>query len=596
MSTAEIAPHRRSPYVLREYALLADGERGALIGPRGDVAWMCAPRWDSPAVFGGLLGAPGRYEITPNERFVWGGYYEDASLIWRSRWVTETGIIECREALAWPSRSDRATLLRRIRAVTGDASVSVVLDPRAEYGAQPLRDISRDEHGRWTARSGDLWVRWSGAGDATVVDDAATGTHWRHEIRVVAGSWHDLVLEIGTGTPEEPPDPEITWRETQAAWERAVPRLEDSVAPREAAHAVAVLRGLTTPGGGMIASPTTALPERAEAGRDYDYRYVWVRDQCYAAQAAAAAGIDDLLDDAVRFLGARILADGSRLAPAYAACGGPVPEQTAIDVPGYPGGGRQVGNHVRHQFQLDAFGEILLVLAAAARHGRLDAEGRRAAEATVAAIAERWGDADAGVWELEPRRWTHSRLICAAGLRAWARAHDGGRGARAAADWSALADRIVADTAAHATHPSGRWQRAPDDPRHDGALLLPALRGAVPADDPRSLATLRSYVDELTSEGYAFRFRHDDRPLGEAEGAFLLCGFVLAMAEHQIGDEIAARHYFERGRSACGPPGLYAEEFDVVQRQLRGNLPQAFVHAAALEASVRLAGDPGASG
>jgi GH15 family glucan-1,4-alpha-glucosidase len=137
-------------------------------------------------------------------------------------------------------------------------------------------------------------------------------------------------------------------------------------------------------------------------------------------------------------------------------------------------------------------------------------------------------------------------------------------------------------------HPSGRWQRAPDDPRLDGALLLPALRGAVPPDDPRTLATLTAYVAELTDDGYAYRFRHDERPLGQAEGAFLLCGFVLALACHQQGDVVAAQRWFERNRAACGPAGLFSEEYDVQQRQLRGNLPQAFVHAVMLECAATL--------
>ena len=121
--TASAGPSDRlPPHVLREYALLADGERGAVVGPRGDIVWMCAPRWDSDAVFTALIGGPARYAVTPAGRYVWGGYYEDGSMIWRSRWVTDTGIIECREALAFPGDPHRAVLLRRIIAVDGDAA------------------------------------------------------------------------------------------------------------------------------------------------------------------------------------------------------------------------------------------------------------------------------------------------------------------------------------------------------------------------------------------------------------------------------------------------------------------------------------------
>ena len=161
-----------------------------------------------------------------------------------------------------------------------------------------------------------------------------------------------------------------------------------------------------------------------------------------------------------------------------------------------------------------------------------------------------------------------------------------GPGGEQAARWVSLADEIVSDTAAHALHPTGRWQRSPHDQRPDAALLLAAIRGAIPAADPRSIATLQAVRDELTEDGYCYRFRPDERPLGESEGAFLLCGFLMALACAQQDDHIAAARWFERNRAACGPPGLCSEEFDVHQRQLRGNLPQAFVHALLLECAV----------
>src|SRR4051812_246547 len=125
------------PHVLREYALLADGERAALVGPRGDVAWLGFPGGADPAVMAELLGGLGEYVVTPSGRHVWGGSYEPGSLIWRSRWVTETGIVECREALAFPGDPDRAVLLRRIEAVQGDAGLDIVCAPAADYGRLP---------------------------------------------------------------------------------------------------------------------------------------------------------------------------------------------------------------------------------------------------------------------------------------------------------------------------------------------------------------------------------------------------------------------------------------------------------------------------
>jgi hypothetical protein len=578
---------RFPPHALRDYALIADGERGGLIGPRGDIVWMCAPRWDCDAVFSSLIGGPGLYAITPADRFVWGGRYEEGSLIWRSRWITAGGVTECREALAFPGAPDRVTVLRQVMAGRSAARVDVVLAPSAGFGRHAFRSLRRDDASCWTGRTGELHLRWSGAVSAARVRRGGQQTRLELSLVVPPGERRDLVLEISARPlPAEPADPGRLWRATQAGWDQAVPPLEGVIAARDARQAQVVLHGLTSSAGGMVAAVTTSLPERAETGRNYDYRYAWIRDQCFAGQAAAHAGAWPVLDRAVTFVSERLHADGPKLAPAYTASGGRVPDQRRLDLPGYPGGFDLVGNWVNRQFQLDALGDSLLLLAAAGRCGRLDTGAQQAAGIAADAIGQRWQEDDAGIWEIDNQPWTHSRLTCVAGLRAAAR--DCASSSQAT-DWASLADVILADTAARAVHPTGRWQRSPADDGLDAALLLPPVRGAVPADDPRTLRTLRDVLATLTEDGYAYRFRHDERPLGDAEGAFLLCGFFVALALHQQGREVEATGWFERNRAACGAPGLYAEEYDIAERQLRGNLPQAFVHALLLECSSRLA-------
>jgi hypothetical protein len=579
----ELAPH-----VLREYALLADGERGIVVGPRGDCCWMCVPRWDSPAVFSALLGGDGVYAVSPDHpRFVWGGRYEDRSLIWRSRWVTTDGIVECREALAFPGDPHTAVVLRRIRALDGPARIRITLDLRANFGADEMRDLSNDD-GVWTGRSGPNRFRWSGAGGARRRDDGAL----RAVVEVTPGRDHDLVLEVSDQElPKDAVRPNDAWRGTEQAWVSAVPGFSGTLADPDTQTAYAVLRGLTSGGGGMVAAATMSLPERAEQGRNYDYRYCWIRDQCYAGQAVAAAGAYPLLDDAVRFVSERVLDDGPGLKPAYSVTGKPPPEEQDLDLAGYPGADVKTGNWVTDQFQLDAFGEALLLLAAAARLDRLDRTTWRAVEALVQAIGDRWREPDAGIWEIDDRRWAHSRLICAAGLRRIGQQAPSWQGA----EWQRLADLLVADADSDCLHPSGRWQRAPDDPRIDAALLMPSIRGAIPVNDPRTVATLEAVRADLGRDGFVYRFQPDERQLGDAEGAFLLCGFLMALADHQHGNDLAAVRWFERNRTACGPPGLFTEEFDVRQRQLRGNLPQAFVHALLFETAHRLADGCGPS-
>ena len=587
--TTTIAQDVLTPRVLREYALIADGERGALIAPDGSVAWLCAPGWDSPAAFSGLLGGAGRYTVTPVDPWhVWGGHYEDGTLIWRSRWVSGWRT-ECREALAMPADPHRAVLLRRIEALDGPAKVSVFLDLRGAFGRSPMTHLER--HGDvWTGRSGSLRFRWTGAGKARLVDGGLALT-----VRLAEGGNHDLVLEISDrALPDEPPDADRLWTATQEAWSQVAPDCGDLIAVADARHTYAVLRGLTSASGAMVAAATMSLPERLEAGRNYDYRYAWIRDQCYAGLALAAHGPHPMLAGAVRFVGARLMADGPEMMPGYTVSGQPIGDERPLRLRGFPGGTARAGNWVRGQLQLDAFGEALSLFAAAAKHDMLGDEEWRAAAVAADAIEKRWQEPDAGIWELDNRHWAHSRLACMSGLRAVAEAasiRSVNLGAPPeAARWSSLADTIAASLK-DCVHPSGRWQRAPDDERVDAALLNAVIRGGLGLTDPRNVATIEAVRAELAADGFVYRFRHDARPLHKAEGAFVLCGFWMALVEHASGNPVAAAHWFERNRSATGPAALYTEEYDVHQRQLRGNLPQAFVHAGMLECAVTLSRD-----
>jgi hypothetical protein len=568
------------PEPLRQYALIADGERGALCGPHGELVWMCAPRWHDPAVFSTLIGGSGAYAVTPEGRCVWGGYYEPKTLIWRNSWATDYhSTIECRDALARPASRSSLIVVRRVIATQGAARVNVRLDVRAGFGSQRMDELRRDDDGTWTARAGELYLRWVGAPEAQVRDDGSLDC----ALHLAQGEHHDLVLQLAAhpaDLDEALPADEL-WRRTVQAWSDDVPDCEDCAAPRDSRHAYAVLCGLTSVDGGMVAAATTSLPERAGAATNYDYRYAWLRDQAFTGIAVAAAGPHRVLTTAASTVADRLLAHGSQVAPAYTVDGAEVPDQTKLSLPGYPGATVECGNHVNQQWQLDVFGEALELFAAAARLDVLDDDGRRAAAIAVDAIAERWDEPDAGIWELEPQWWTHSRLACVAGLRVATEA-----GLRAdRGDAEALAARIAVACEQRSVSKRGAWQRHPGDSRIDAALLLPSIRGA---DDAHAAATLAAVRAELSEDGYTFRYAPDDGDLGEDEGAFLLCGFIRSLAELQQGDEVAAWRSFERNRAACGPPGLMAEEFDVRQRQLRGNVPQAFVHALLLEASVRL--------
>ncbi|MFD5417188.1 glycoside hydrolase family 15 protein [Streptomyces sp. NPDC127069] len=573
---------RHVPRPLRDYALLADGERGALTGPEGDVVWLCVPGWDGPAVFSELIGGAGAFTVRPESSWkVSGGAYDEGSLIWTARWTMPDAVVECREALAAPAQPHRVVLLRRLRAVTGAARMAVRLAVHGEYGSAPAPVLRQAGEGLWEGSRGPLRVRLSGLAEARAAPDGELSAL----VRIARGGVCDLVLEVGDGPLGEPVEAESAWRRTEGFWAGAVPSCEGLTASRDVRQAYAVLTGLTSPRtGAMVAAATTSLPERADADRDYDYRYAWLRDQCYAGQAVAVHGPHPLTDAAVRVATERVLADGPGLRPAYRTDGSPVPAEQRLPLCGYPGAADRVGNRAGSQFQLDTFGEVLELLAVAARDDRLPEDGVRAAAVAGKALEEYWDRPDAGMWELEPAWWTHSRLAAVTGLRAAAREIGGPDADR----WSALAETILRAARRRCLHSSGRWQRSATDTGPDAALLRPLASPYWPGPRTVAAATREAVARELAEDGFLYRFRQGDGPLGELEGAFLMGGFQMASACLADGRPAEAGRWFERTRTAVGQAGLFAEEYDVRNRQLRGNLPQAFVHALLLESAVRL--------
>ena len=300
----------------------------------------------------------------------------------------------------------------------------------------------------------------------------------------------------------------------------------------------------------MVAAATTSLPERAEAGRNYDYRYVWIRDQCYAGQAVAAAGPHPLLDDAVRFVAARLLEHGDRPGPRlHHHRRTPCPTSATSDLPGYPGGPDIIGNWVNQQFQLDAFGEALLLFAAAAGHDRLDTdalEGRRSRRRRHHPPLDRTRRRHLGDRQpaLDPQPADRRRRAARHRRRPPTPRPTPPTGS----PWPTTSSPTPPRTPCT---PPDTGNAPPTTRPWTPRCCCPALRGAVPADDPRTTATLHAYLRDLTRDGYAYRFRHDDRPLADAEGSFLLCGFLVALSLHQQG---TSRSRPEPGTNAPAPP------------------------------------------
>ena len=308
MSTSP-PPEFAHPHVLREYALLADGERGAVIGPRGEISFMCFPGWDGDGLFASMIGGDGVYAVTPTGRFVWAATTSPRALSGATAgFPTTTQSPSVVRRSRSPRTRDRAVILRRICALKGPAHMRVMLDLRHDFGRRGGHARHQDDGSLGDQRR-QTCARWFGAENAS--------PRRRHD-----GTLLEFELKLEARRPARPGAGDRSGRRERSSrsrpglvrdgshWREHVPKFEQTVAPRDARHAYSVLLGMTSVSGGMVAAATTSLPERAEEGRNYDYRYVWIRDQCYAGQAVARAGAHPLMDGAVRFVAQRLLADG----------------------------------------------------------------------------------------------------------------------------------------------------------------------------------------------------------------------------------------------------------------------------------------------
>ena len=548
---------RSSPKALRDYAFIADGRRGALIDCDGRLAWMCFPRWSDPAVVAGLLGAGGEYRVSPEGRCVPGGLYEDGTLIWHSRWVTEDGFRTPARPWSYPGEADRAIVLRRVTAVDAPCRVLVGLELAGDYGREPLS--------RWH-RQGDRWVSGDGNDRGPMVGGAATrsSTH--------VGGAETLVLRttlaagampgprsrghVGFVRSSRPSRPRRMLEPHRGDLATMLfPPAPTMPAGADVRRSFAVLRGMTGPEGATVAAATTSLPERSEAGRNYDYRYCWVRDICYIGHAGAAVE-GERLSSTTPSAGWRrdCWPMAATLSPAYLPEGEPIPDEKPLDLPGYPGASTSSGTASEPSSNSTLFGEALLLLATAAARDRLDVDGGEPRSSPSPPSSECWNEPDAGSGRPSRRGWTHSRLICVAGLRAIGGTDVPDAAGRPSA--VTLADHLLSETDRTSLHPSGRWQRAPDDDRVDASLLLAEIRGALAADDPRSRATRRADRRRAGRRRLPLPLRGIRgtlwaRPKGPSSSA--TSGWRWPVPAPMTPP--SAARWFERGRSACGSPG-----------------------------------------
>ncbi len=357
-----------------------------------------------------------------------------------------------------------------------------------------------------------------------------------------------------------------------------------------------VIKGLTyMPTGATVAALTTSLPETPGGERNWDYRYTWIRDTTFTLQALHWLNLDWEADEFMQFIADVEATEDGSLQIMYGIDGRrDLTESTRDDLSGYAGARPvRIGNGAFDQRQNDVFGAVLdSIHLHTKRAKRLPRGLWPIVESQAECATKVWRDADQGIWEArgDPRHYVSSKLMCWVALDR-AEKLAGLRGDDAlAAKWRAVADEIRSDILEHGVSEAGVFRQHYETDSLDASVLLVAIFGFLPGDDPRLRATVAAIANDLTENGFVLRYRtgETDDGLSGKEGTFLICSFWLVSALAIVGDLQSARDLMEKLLRIASPLGLYAEEFDADTGRHLGNFPQAFSHLALLEAAARI--------
>lgn len=580
---------------IEDYALIGDCRSAALVNRAGGIDWLCWPRFDSGAVFAALLGtaAHGTWRIAPaGDVIAVRRRYLPATMVLETEVETATGRVALIDFM--PMGTDHPAVIRIVEGRAGQVDMRMGLILRFDYGAA-IPWVSRLADGRLRAIAGpDMVVL-----HATVpVRGSDMTTIAAFTLR--AGESQTFSLSYGPSHLPVPPAPDIQAARaaTQAYWaDWAAEGSYRGPYADAVQRSVLTLKALTyTPTGGIVAAPTTSLPELPGGTRNWDYRYCWLRDASFTLTALLQAGLRDEAAAWQAWLHRAVAGSPDQVRPLYGLAGERrLPEWEVPWLPGYQGASPvRIGNGAAGQFQLDIPGEVLDALYRAGQAGLAPAEpGHGLQTALTEHLANVWQLPDDGIWEVRGgrRQFTHSKVMAWVGIdRAIRGAEDGGCAAPLPA-WRELRARIHADICANGFNPArGSFVQTYGGTALDASLLLLPLVGFLSPDDPRIIGTVAAIERELLIDGLVLRYRDDAAPDGlpPGEGAFLLCSFWLADNYILQGRMAEARALFEHLLALRNDVGLMAEEYDPRARRMLGNFPQAFSHVGLINTALRL--------
>jgi GH15 family glucan-1,4-alpha-glucosidase len=583
--------------LIEDYALIGNCASAALVGKDGSIDWAAMPRFDDAAFFAALLGGTdnGRWQIAPVGTYTVTRRYRPGTLVLETRFETTAGVVVLTDAMT--RRDHDGDIVRLIRCESGAVDLHMDLCIRFGYGAV-VPWVTKLDDGRLTAVAGPDRL-------TLACSVEIRGENMRSVAKFTLSEGQETTFALNWAPSYWPVPDSVDAQEAVAlASEKSLqwssrtkfdgPERWKDLVERSALTLKALTHFAT---GGIVAAPTTSLPESLGGERNWDYRFCWLRDATLTLYALMTTGFVEEAAEFRTWMTRAIAGSPEQVQIMYGVAGERQLDERELPwLSGYEGSKPvRIGNAASTQLQLDVFGEVLDAMYQARRLGmEPDQNYWRLQCALIGHLDDVWDKPDAGIWEIrgEPRHFTHSKVM------AWV-AYD--RAVRSVEEdpldgpveaWRATRDRIHAQVCAEGYDEKlGYFTQSYGSTELDASLLLIALVGFLPATDPRVVRTVKAIERTLLKDGFVLRYNTSSRVdglAGDEEGAFLPCSFWLVDNLALMGRDAEANAMFERLVGLCNDVGLLSEEYDVRRKRQVGNFPQAFTHVALINSAHNL--------